>query len=297
MSLVVVGSLALDSIETRAGSVTDALGGSAVYASVAASYLTSAYIVGVVGEDFPEYARELLAKHRVNTDGLETVPGKTFRWSGKYQQWNNAETLNTELNVFADFQPHVPDCCRCCRSLLLANIHPTLQLQVLDQINSYQWVACDTMNFWITGAREELEKVIRRVDIVFMNEAEIMQFTSCDDVFHAARAVMDMGVKLVVIKRGEYGSIAISGDTLFFAPAYPVDKVVDPTGAGDSFAGGFMGYLANSDTLDHASIREAVLHGTVLAAKNVGAFSVNGIAGLSAGSIGEMVAKLKQWTS
>lgn len=297
MSLVVVGSLALDSIETRAGCVSDALGGSAVYASVAASYLTEAYLVGVVGEDFPVSARDLLSKHRVNTAGLETVSGKTFRWSGKYQQWNNAETLNTELNVFADFQPHVPDCCRCCRSLLLANIHPTLQLQVLDQITSYQWVACDTMNFWISGAREELEKVIRRVDIVFMNEAEIMQFTSCDDVFTAARKVMDMGVKLVVIKRGEYGSIAIGTDMLFFAPAYPVEKVVDPTGAGDSFAGGFMGYLANQDHLDHGTIREAVLHGTVLAAKNVGAFSVNGIAHLNAEIISDMVTKLKKWTS
>lgn len=297
MSLVVVGSIALDSISTKAGSVTDALGGSAVYASIAASYFSEARIVGVIGEDYPQRGIDILKAHKVGLEGLETVSGKTFRWSGKYEDWNHANTLLTELNVFAGFDPKLPPSCRCCKSLLLGNIHPSLQLKVLDQIDSYQWVACDTMNYWITGAPDLLDKVIRRVDIVFMNEDEIRQFTGRDTIFSAARDILDRGVKLVVIKRGEYGSVAVSADHMYFAPAYPIDAVVDPTGAGDSFAGGFMGYLAGCDSLNPASIREAVLCGTVLAANDVSSFSVDGISGLDPSEITQMIDQLKVWTS
>lgn len=297
MSLVVVGSVALDSVETKAGKVSEALGGSSVYATIAASYLTQPYVVGVVGEDYPAEGIALLKAHGVALDGLQTVPGKTFRWSGRYEDWNRAETLLTELNVFADFQPQIPSCCKCCRSLLLANIHPSLQLSVLNQIDSYQWVAADTMNYWIKGCPEELEKVIRRVHILFMNEAEIMQYTGENNVFEAADSILGRGVKAVVVKRGEYGVLVVSRNDMYFAPAYPVRAVVDPTGAGDSFAGGFMGYLANCDTLDHASIRDAVLHGTVLAAMNVSAFSVQGICGLDPNTIAEKVRELARWTS
>lgn len=296
MSLVIVGSVALDSISTRAGSVTDALGGSAVYASIAASYFGEVRIVGVIGEDYPQRGIDILKAHNIGLAGLETVPGKTFRWSGRYKDWNHADTLLTELNVFAGFNPKLPPCCRNCRSLLLGNIHPSLQLQVLDQIDSYQWVACDTMNYWITGAPDLLELVIRKVDIVFMNEDEIRQFTKRDSIFAAARDILERGVKLAVIKRGEYGSVCIGKDHMHFAPAYPLDSVVDPTGAGDCFAGGFMGYLATCDTLGPEVIREAVLRGTVLAAKDVSSFSVDGITLLDPSEITAMTDQLKVWT-
>lgn len=295
MSLVIVGSIALDTIETPLGKVEEALGGSAVYGSLAASYFGPTYIVGVVGDDYPARGIELLRAHKVNLDGLETRPGKTFRWSGTYRQWNQADTLSTDLNVFADFSPQLPPSCRCCRSLLLANIHPQLQLQVLDQIESYQWVACDTMNYWISLCPELLTEVIRRVDIVFINEDEIRQYTGLDNVFAAGRQLLGMGVKAVVIKRGEYGSVTVLPDDLFFAPAWPVEQVQDPTGAGDSFAGGFMSYLATQDQLSKNVIRNAVRFGTVLAAKNVSAFSVDGLVNLEFSELQHKVHQLRNW--
>jgi len=295
MSLVIVGSVALDTIETPHGKVEDALGGSAVYASLAASYFSPTYIVGVVGEDYPAPGIELLEAHKVNLDGLETKPGKTFRWSGAYRQWSQADTLSTDLNVFADFSPQLPPSCRSCRSLLLANIHPQLQLQVLNQIESYKWAACDTMNYWISLCPELLSEVIRKVDIVFINEDEIRQYTGLDSIFAAGRYLLEMGVKAVVIKRGEYGSVTILPDDLFFAPAYPVERIQDPTGAGDSFAGGFMSYLATQDELNKYVIRKAVRFGTVLAAKNVSAFSVDGLVNLEFSELQQKVHQLRNW--
>ncbi|HPX66967.1 MAG TPA: PfkB family carbohydrate kinase [Candidatus Syntrophosphaera sp.] len=295
MSLVIVGSVALDTIETPHGKVEDALGGSAVYASLAASYFGPTYIVGVVGEDYPARGVELLEAHKVNLDGLETKPGKTFRWSGAYRQWSQADTLSTDLNVFADFSPQLPPSCRSCRSLLLANIHPQLQLQVLNQIESYKWAACDTMNYWISLCPELLSEVIRKVDIVFINEDEIRQYTGLDSIFAAGRYLLEMGVKAVVIKRGEYGSVTILPDDLFFAPAYPVERIQDPTGAGDSFAGGFMSYLATQDELNKYVIRKAVRFGTVLAAKNVSAFSVDGLVNLEFSELQQKVHQLRNW--
>lgn len=297
MSLVIVGSLALDSISTKAGSVKDALGGSAFYASIAASYFHQASIVGVVGDDYPPAGIELLRKHGVNLDGLETVSGKTFRWSGKYEDWNQADTLNTELNVFADFNPTLPPAYRNCRNLLLGNIHPSLQLQVLEQVESYDCVACDTMNYWITGEHEALSKVIGKMDVVFMNEEEVCQYTGCDNIFKAGKEILDMGMKLIVIKRGEYGSVCISDDYMVFMAAYPIEDVVDPTGAGDCFAGGFMGYLASRPKPDKQDIRNAALTGTVTAALNVSDFSVNGIANLDKQTIDAKIKQLKEWTS
>lgn len=295
MSLVIVGSVALDTIETPHGKVEDALGGSAVYASLAASYFSPTYIVGVVGEDYPARGVELLEAHKVNLDGLETKPGKTFRWSGAYRQWSQADTLSTDLNVFADFSPQLPPSCRSCRSLLLANIHPQLQLQVLNQIESYKWAACDTMNYWISLCPELLSEVIRKVDIVFINEDEIRQYTGLDSIFAAGRYLLEMGVKAVVIKRGEYGSVTILPDDLFFAPAYPVERIQDPTGAGDSFAGGFMSYLATQDELNKYVIRKAVRFGTVLAAKNVSALSVDGLVNLEFSELQQKVHQLRNW--
>ncbi|MDP2173852.1 MAG: PfkB family carbohydrate kinase [Candidatus Cloacimonadaceae bacterium] len=296
MSLVVVGSIGLDSIQTPAGKVNEALGGSSVYASIASSYFTSTHIVGVVGDDFPPRDFELLRRHKINLEGLETFPGKTFRWSGIYEDWNHATTISTDLNVFADFSPKLPQSCKCCRSLLLGNIHPALQLEVLDSIQSYDWVACDTMNYWISGWRDQLTEVIKRVDIMFVNEEEIRQYTAHDNIFSAASAILDLGVKLVVIKRGEYGSVAVLKDDIFFAPAYPVREVQDPTGAGDCFAGGFMGYLATQEKLSDLSIRNAIRRGTVMAALNVEAFGVHGIIDREPGTIDSRVKQLEQWT-
>lgn len=296
MSLVVVGSVGLDTIETPMGRVSEALGGSAIYASLSASYFGLTHLVGVVGADFPASGIELLQAHGVNLDGLETKPGRTFRWSGRYQNWNQADTLRTELNVFADFSPQLPPSCKCCESLLLANIHPALQLQVLNQIESYRWVACDTMNYWIKLCPEQLSELIRRVDIVFINEEEIKQYSGCSDIFTAARVLQDMGVKAVVIKRGEYGSVTVFGDDLFFAPAYPVPQVKDPTGAGDCFAGGFMSYLATQDKFDVPTLRWAVRYGTVMAALNVADFSVTGISQQDKGQITLKAKQLRDWT-
>ncbi len=296
MSLVVVGSIGLDTIETPLGKVTEALGGSASHASLSASYFGPVQLVGVVGEDFPAEGRNLLISHGVGLDGLETKPGKTFRWSGRYQNMNQADTLSTELNVFADFSPQLPRSCKCCDSLLLANIHPALQLQVLQQIESYRWVACDTMNYWIDLCPDQLTEVLKKVDLAFMNEDEIRLFTGQKDIFTAARDILNLGVQAVVVKRGEYGSVTVLADDLFFSPAYPVIQVKDPTGAGDSFAGGFMSYLAGQTELNRESIRGAVRTGTVMAALNVAEFSVAGLTGLDTSQIDTMVRQLHGWT-
>jgi sugar/nucleoside kinase (ribokinase family) len=295
MSIVIVGSIGLDTIETPAGKVIDALGGSAVYGALAASYFTQPYAVGVVGSDFPAQHLALLHRHNVNLDGLATVQGETFRWSGKYEYWNQAISLDTRLNVFGDFNPVLPESCRNCRSLLLGNIHPELQLKVLDQIDSYSFVACDTMNYWINGALQQLHEVIRRVDIVFMNEDELKSYAGKKSIFSAAEAVLSLGPKLIVVKRGEYGSVLIGKDFLFFAPAYPVSEVKDPTGAGDSYAGGFMGYLAQVNDFSPQHLKAACLYGTVMAALNVSEFSVEKLADHQFEHIQAMQDNLKQW--
>ncbi len=297
MSLVIVGSVGLDTIETPAGKVTEALGGSAVYGALAASYFTQPYIVGVVGSDFPQEHIQLLKKHEINLDGLEIREGKTFRWKSRYYNWNHAITLETQLNVFGDFQPVLPKECRRCRAILLGNIHPDLQLAVLQQIKNHDFVACDTMNFWITGARKALEEVIRRVEIVFINEEELKLYTGNGSIYKGAKEILALGPKLVVVKRGEYGSVLIGSDLLFFAPAYPVSEVKDPTGAGDSFAGGFMGYLARVGRLNPQSLKEAALYGAVMAALNVRNFSVYDLLNHDLNDIKAKHAQLVKWIS
>ena len=297
MSLVVVGSIGLDSISTPAGEIQNALGGSAIYGALAGSFFTDAYIVGVVGTDFPIEGLNLLQKKGINLDGLEVKEGKTFRWSGKYSTWNKVETLSTELNVFADFSPHLPETCKSCRSLLLANINPSLQMQVLNQVSCYSHLACDTMNYWIYLCPKEVEQVLSRVNIVFMNEDEIRDFTNKENIYSAARDILSLGPQWIIVKRGEYGSVAISKDDMYFAPAFPVEEVKDPTGAGDSFAGAFMGYLANYDILNRAVIKEAILYGTVISALNVADFSVKGIVDKTKAEIEINKEKLVKWTT
>ena len=275
MSLLIVGSIALDNVETPFGKVIHSLGGSAIFTSMASKNFCKSNVVGIVGEDFPKEHFELLAENEINTKDLMVVPGKTFHWSGKYNDLNKAETLDTQLNVFADFDPQLCEDNKNCDYVFLGNIDPVLQLRVLKQIDNAQITACDTMNFWITGAKVDLLKVINNVDILFINEDELRMLTNTHNIFEAAQKAKEMGPKLIVVKRGEYGSFAYSEEFIFFAPVYPVIKVVDPTGAGDSFAGGFMGYLASVGDFKKTTIKNAMIFGTVTASFNVESFSVD----------------------
>lgn len=297
MSLVIVGSLGLDDISTPAGSVHEVLGGSAIYAAMAATHFCTPYIVGVVGNDFPGESLQMLKDQGINLEGLEIREGKTFRWGGVYNSWNRAETIFTDLNVFAEFSPQLSGSCKSCKSLLLANIHPQLQLQVLQQIEAYNHVACDTMNYWIGLCPGELRKVLKRVNLVFMNEDEIRDYTGRKDIFSAARELLHLGPKWVIVKRGEYGSVAIAKEEMFFFPAYPVTEVVDPTGAGDVFAGAFMGYVAKFPELKPEVVKEAMRYATVLAALNVQDFSIRGLLGITLPEINRLKDEMLKWTT
>lgn len=284
--LVVVGSVALDSVKTPFGVAERSLGGSAVYFSAAARFFCPVHLVGVVGHDFPQEHIQLLKKLGIQIDGLLVEQGKTFHWKGYYEKdLNRAITLKTELNVFESFKPvlmkqhlHAPH-------LFLANIHPDLQWSVLQQSRKPKWVACDTMNFWIESAPKSLERVLRHVDIVLMNDGEIRQWSGEAHLLKAVQRLFKLGPKIVVVKRGEYGAICFTGEGHFAIPAYLLDNVMDPTGAGDSFAGGFLGYLAKCDKPKPKDIREAILHGSVVASFNVQSFSVKRLAALKPAEI------------
>lgn len=274
MNLVVVGSVALDSVKTPYGEVENALGGSAVYASMVSKNFCKTHIVGVIGNDFPEEHINLLQKNDICCKGLEIKPGKTFFWKGVYDNFNEAKTLDTQLNVFANFEPRLPSDYRKYKYLLLGNIDPALQLNVLKQMENTRITACDTMNFWISGKRSELLEVISRVDILFINEDEIKMLTNQQNIFKAAEIVESYGPRLIVIKRGEYGAMSKSKDFIFFAPIYPVREVVDPTGAGDCFAGGFMGYIAFQNKFNNDTIKKALIYGTIAASFCIESFSL-----------------------
>jgi sugar/nucleoside kinase (ribokinase family) len=275
MRVLVVGSIALDTVKTPLGEVEDALGGSAVYFSAAARYFASVDMVGVVGEDFPMEGLSFLRAGSVDIQGIQTAKGRTFRWAGVYgSDLNERETLDTQLNVFADFHPELPESYRDDLYVFLANIDPTLQLDVLDQVRAPKRVVCDTMNFWIEGKRAALLKVLKRTDIVMLNEGEIRQLVGESDLIKASKKVLDLGPEVVVVKKGEHGALMGSKNAFFFAPAYPTEHVFDPTGAGDSFAGGFVGYLAQADNFGEEHLRRAVVYGSVMASFNVERFSV-----------------------
>lgn len=275
-SVLIVGSVALDSVETPSGKVERALGGAAVYSSVAASFFSPVRVVGVVGEDFPREHLDFLASRGIDTRGIQVAHGKTFHWSGAYEgDMNQAETRATELNVFQDFRPELPEDYRSSGFVFLANIDPALQLQVLDQVKGAKLTACDTMNFWISGKKDALLEVLKRVDIVFMNDAEVRQLTGLINLSRAAGALHEMGPKYVIVKKGEHGAVMYcSGSTCFAAASYPLEEVADPTGAGDSFAGGFMGYMAKAGDLTEENLRKAVIYGSTLASYNVQDFSL-----------------------
>jgi len=298
MSLLVVGSVALDTIETPFGRVTDALGGSAVYFSAAASLFTPVQLVGVVGQDFPIHALDFLSKRGVDLSGLVQAPGESFRWAGSYSyDLNTAHTLDTRLGVFATFSPRLPQRFRSARWVFLANIDPELQMEVLDQVEQAHFVACDTMNYWIEGKRDALLALLRRVDVLLVNDAEVRQLSGDHNLIRAARWVQRHGPRFVVVKKGEHGAFLLTPEMIFFAPAYPLEEVFDPTGAGDAFAGGFLGYLAQSGAVTPDELRRAVVHGAVMGSFAVERFSVERFQNLTAVEIAERVRAFREMTA
>lgn len=273
--LLVVGSVALDSVETPSGSVDEALGGSATYFSAAASLLTPVRVVAVVGEDFPQEHLDTLRERGISLEGLQRAPGRTFRWSGRYvDDLNQAVTLDTQLNVFETFDPELPDSYKDTPFVFLANLHPALQLKVLEQTSGEAFTGADTMNFWIEGERELLEEVFRRVRCVMVNEAEALEFSGESNIFRAVRVIEELGPEYIVIKRGEYGAVLWHRGEVFFIPAFPLEEVIDPTGAGDTFAGGLFGYLAACEGHRMEDLRRGLMVGSVMASYNVEDFSL-----------------------
>jgi sugar/nucleoside kinase (ribokinase family) len=290
--LLVVGSVALDTVETPFGKVSEALGGSATYFSYSASFFTQVRLVAIVGEDFPESHLRLLEDRGVDIGGLQVSRGRTFRWTGEYgYDLNEAKTLETQLNVFAEFRPALGEGVGRVPYLFLANIDPELQLDVLHQMKERpRLVALDTMNFWIQGKRDALRRVLGEVDVVTINDGEARQLASEPNLIKAARAISAMGPRAVIVKRGEYGALLLTDGSLFFVPAYPLESVYDPTGAGDTFAGGFMGYLAAQDRIDAAAMRRAIVYGSVMASFTVEDFSLTRLTRLKPADIAERYA-------
>ncbi len=284
MSLLVVGSLALDTIETPFGKVDDALGGSATYISTASSYFASPVnLVGVVGGDFPKSGIDFLQSRNIGTDGIETVAdGKTFRWGGRYHyDLNVRDTLFTDLNVFKEFDPKIPAAYTTSKYVCLGNIDPVLQRRVLEQIERPKLVVGDTMNFWIEGKRDELLKTIALLDVLIINDSEARLLAGEANLFRAAKKILALGVNILIIKKGEHGALLITGSTVFSAPAYPLENIFDPTGAGDTFAGGFIGYLAKTDDISVENLKKAVIYGSTMASFCVEQFSLDALRDLT----------------
>lgn len=278
MGIIVVGTVTLDTVETLQERVEDVLGGSGVYAAIAASFFEiPVRLVGIVGDDFPQAYIDVMQSVGIDLEGLTRVENaKSFRWGGRYSEdFNVRDTLFTELNVIADFHPVLPEVYKESPFLFLANDPPQLQLSIIEQSLDPKLVVCDTMDFWINEEREALDKTIERVDILILNDSEARLLTGESNLILAAREILCYGPKRVIIKKGEHGAISVTESSYFSAPAYPVTEVIDPTGAGDSFAGGFMGYLASTDDISERSIRKAMIYGTVIASFNIEDFSVN----------------------
>lgn len=282
MSILVVGSAALDTVETPFGTVEDALGGSAIYFSAAASYFAPVNLVAVVGDDFPKEKIEFLKKKNVDFSGLEVADGKTFRWGGKYGfDLNDRDTLFTHLNVFEKFEPKIPNSYKNSEYIFLANIGPDLQMNVLKQIQSPKLVALDTMNYWIGGDLPALRETLKHVDVLIVNDSEVRQLAYEANLVKSSKIVQEMGPKTLIIKKGEHGALLITPDSFFWAPAYPLEFIYDPTGAGDTFAGGFMGYMAKSDDISIDNLKRAVVFGSTMASFCVEKFSLERLENLT----------------
>ncbi len=281
MSVLVVGSVALDTIETPFGSRKDVLGGSASYFSFAASLFTDVKIVAVVGDDFPEEHIQLFKSRRIDLKGLQKAQGRTFRWHGRYgYDLGEPETIGTYLNVFKRFDPVIPNDYRDAEYVFLANIDPELQLSVLKQVKKPKVVACDSMNYWIENKPQELKEVLKHVNIFIVNDSETRELAKEPRIIRAARDVLDMGPEVLIVKRGEYGALMFSKEGIFWSPSYPLEEVIDPTGAGDTCAGGFMGYIASKNLSESREFRRAVIHGSVVASFTVEDFSLNKLSSL-----------------
>ena len=298
MSLLVVGSVAFDAVETPFGKCDKMLGGSAAHFSLSASYFTDVRVVGVVGGDFRAEELAVLQSHNIDTSDLECIPdGKTFFWRGRYSyDLNTAHTLDTQLNVFADFKPKLSEAALQSRLVFLGNIQPDLQRGVRTQITGAELVAIDTMDYWINTVRESVLEAIRGVNVVIINDAEARQLAGEPNLIKAARKLLAQGPRALVVKRGEYGAALFTPDTYFAIPAYPLESVFDPTGAGDTFAGGFMGYLDSQDTIDEAALRRAMIFGSVMASFNVEEFGTERVQRLTHEEINERFRAFKRMT-
>jgi sugar/nucleoside kinase (ribokinase family) len=298
MSLLVVGSVAFDEVETPFGKCDKMLGGSGSHFSISASFFTDVRIVAVVGGDFGPEEQKVFDDHRVDISDIERIPeGKTFRWAGRYEyDLNVAHTLDTQLNVFADFKPKLSDKAKQSRLLFLGNIQPDLQREVREQVPNAELVALDTMNLWIDITRDALQRTIAVVDLMIINDAEARQLTGIPNLIKAARTILSWGPRALVVKRGEYGAALFTRDNYFAIPAYPLESVFDPTGAGDTFAGGFMGYLASQEKLDEPAMRRAMIFGSVMASFNVEEFGTQRVARLTPEEINQRFRAFKQMT-
>lgn len=297
MAILVVGSIALDSVSTPHGEVRDAIGGSALYFAASASFFGHVRVVGVVGDDFPMNELDFLQRKGVDLRGLHVEQGKTFRWTAKYHpDMNQRDTLETQLNVFASFRPEIPDEFKESSYVFLANIDPDLQLNVLSQVRKPKVVVCDTMNLWIGTKRSSVLEVFKRSDIVILNDSEAKELTHQMNLVNAAKAVGKMGPSTVVVKKGEHGAMMLSGGSFFFAPPFPTESVFDPTGAGDSFAGGFVGHLAKVKDTSNSSLRRSVVYGSVMASFTVEGFSFGRLREISEEDIEARFAQFKEMT-
>lgn len=298
MSTLVVGSVALDTVETPFGRADQVIGGSANYFAAAASLFTRVQVVGVVGQDYPLSDLSFLEERGADLSGIEQKDGANFSWGGRYHfDLNTRDTLFTELGVFADFKPHIPEGFRDARFVFLGNIDPTLQLEVLQQVDKPELVVCDTMNFWIEGARDALIELLGHVDILMVNDAEARQLADEANLLRAARWIQARGPRYVVIKKGEHGAILYGPDWLFFAPGYPLEELFDPTGAGDAFAGGFVGYLAGAQAITATELKRAVMYGSATGSFAVEAFSVDRFRNLNSLEVAHRVEEFREMTT
>ncbi|NQT30268.1 MAG: bifunctional hydroxymethylpyrimidine kinase/phosphomethylpyrimidine kinase [Candidatus Saganbacteria bacterium] len=276
MGVLIVGTIGLDTVETPFGKKNEILGGSAIHAGISSSFYADTAICGVVGVDFPKKHLDFLKSKKIDISGIQVVPGETFRWSGYYEyDMNQAHTRDTRLNVYTMFDPKLPEKLKSAQFVFLANLDPELQLKVLDQLEKPTLVAMDTMDFWINNKRDALREVIKRVDFVLMNDGEARHFMETPNIPIAAKKLLKLGAKAVIIKKGEHGALLFTDKLHFSAPSYPQDMLRDPTGAGDSFAGGFMGYLAKTNDMSEKNIRRAIIVGSVMASFNVEDFSLD----------------------